>query len=313
MVFIFNYLDQYSLFELIYYSIIYYLAYILLTFTYKNFIRQRVDLIKRYGANTWVLVTGATDGIGKGFCEEFAKEGFNIILVSRELNKLNTVSNEIKLNNPNIKTHVIEFDFNKRNKLNDYQETFLSLQNKFDISILVNNVGRDYHQSWNEFTLEQIYEVANVNTLPQAMLCKIFLEGLNKRKYKSALLNLSSFCSDFPFPMKSLYSSTKIFDHYLTSALREEFKGSNVDFLSVKPLGVDTPMTQMPADGFSILTVKQTVISVLKDLTYENETYGHWLHKIQAFLINIVPGFILWPFLRNCWYGGVIKINKKNL
>ncbi len=39
--------------------------------------------LKIYGKNSWVIVTGATDGIGKGFCEEFAKRGFNILLVSR--------------------------------------------------------------------------------------------------------------------------------------------------------------------------------------------------------------------------------------
>lgn len=41
------------------------------------------NLKQRYGENSWVMVTGASDGIGKGFCEEFAKLGFNIVLVAR--------------------------------------------------------------------------------------------------------------------------------------------------------------------------------------------------------------------------------------
>jgi 17beta-estradiol 17-dehydrogenase / very-long-chain 3-oxoacyl-CoA reductase len=55
----------------------------------RNFIRGQPDLIKRYGDNSWVVITGATSGIGLCYAEELAKKGFNIILVSRTLSKLN--------------------------------------------------------------------------------------------------------------------------------------------------------------------------------------------------------------------------------
>ena len=38
-----------------------------------------------YNKDSWAVVTGATDGIGKGFCEKLAKEGFNIVIVGRNL------------------------------------------------------------------------------------------------------------------------------------------------------------------------------------------------------------------------------------
>lgn len=81
---------------------------------YKHFIRKGHNLKARYGKDSWVIVTGATDGIGKGLCEEFAKTGFNIILVSRTLSKLNDVANELKKINSSIKTHVVPFDFSER-------------------------------------------------------------------------------------------------------------------------------------------------------------------------------------------------------
>lgn len=49
------------------------------------------DLYKRYGKGSWAVVTGASDGIGEGFCYELAKDGFNICLVSRSLDKLKRV------------------------------------------------------------------------------------------------------------------------------------------------------------------------------------------------------------------------------
>jgi 17beta-estradiol 17-dehydrogenase / very-long-chain 3-oxoacyl-CoA reductase len=81
-----------SFVELLVKFVIIYFAFKFAYFFYKNFIRQRLALSRRYGKNSWVLVTGATEGIGKGFCEEFAKEGFNIILVSRNIEKLKNTS-----------------------------------------------------------------------------------------------------------------------------------------------------------------------------------------------------------------------------
>jgi 17beta-estradiol 17-dehydrogenase / very-long-chain 3-oxoacyl-CoA reductase len=276
-------------------------------------------MIRRYGKDSWALVTGATDGIGKAFCEELAIIGFNIILVSRNAEKLKKVAKQVRELNSNIKTVEVEFDFDKRNQLEDYLSVFdKDLTEKYDISIVVNNVGTDYHKPWAYFSYEETFRLINLNIKPQTMLTKIFLEKLlNRSKVKDtnknnpshcAFINLSSFCSDFPFPGKSLYSSTKIFDHYLSHALREEYINSKIDFISFKPLGVATPLTPKPCDYVSILPARQCVRSCLDDLVHESETYGHWLHKIQAVLINCVPNFILHPFLRHCWYSLVMNI-----
>jgi 17beta-estradiol 17-dehydrogenase / very-long-chain 3-oxoacyl-CoA reductase len=44
----------------------------------------------------WVAITGATDGIGRGFADEFAARGFKVILISRNLDKLRSVSADIQ-------------------------------------------------------------------------------------------------------------------------------------------------------------------------------------------------------------------------
>ena len=92
---IFKSLNNISGFGYVYWSFALYGAYIwgnefIYTPLYgfwKHFIRPRRDIIKRYDTK-WALVTGASDGIGKGLCYELAKSGVNIVLVGRSQEKL---------------------------------------------------------------------------------------------------------------------------------------------------------------------------------------------------------------------------------
>jgi 17beta-estradiol 17-dehydrogenase / very-long-chain 3-oxoacyl-CoA reductase len=263
-----------------------------------------MNLINRYGSASWVLVTGATDGIGKALCEDLAMSGFNIILVSRTLSKLKKVADDIKNANPEISTQCIEYDFEKRNTLNDYLEVFSNLQEKYDISILINNVGTEQHNTFEQVRINYMFTTLNLNVIPQTILTKIFYTGMNTRKNKSAIINLSSFAGEFPFPMKSLYSATKVFNHYLSIGLMEETKlNSNIDWLSVKPLEVETVLSTTKADGITVITARKCAESLLNDLGYEDETYTHWTHKIQAFiLLNLIPRRLMYAVFRRFWF-----------
>jgi len=52
--------------------------------------------VERYGPKgSWAVVTGCTDGIGKAFALELASRGFNLVLISRNIDKLNATSKEV--------------------------------------------------------------------------------------------------------------------------------------------------------------------------------------------------------------------------
>lgn len=55
--------------------------------------RSLSNLKEKYGP--WAIVTGATDGIGKEYARELARSGINIILMSRSIEKLTRVAQEI--------------------------------------------------------------------------------------------------------------------------------------------------------------------------------------------------------------------------
>ena len=64
--------------------------------------------LKKYG--DWAVVTGCTDGIGKAYAEKLAQKKFNIILISRSLDKLNELSSYLT-DKYKVKTKVIAADF----------------------------------------------------------------------------------------------------------------------------------------------------------------------------------------------------------
>lgn len=295
----------------LYLILFYYLAK-LCRFVYKNCLRKRKNLKKRYGANSWALITGATDGIGKALAMDLAREGFNIILVSRTLEKLNKVAAEIRNINSNVSTHVIQYDFSILNQLSDYQKAFAYLKDKFDISILINNVGTEQHNNFDRVRLDLVYSTINVNVIPQTILTKIFFNKMNTRPNRSSIINISSYAGDFPFPMKTIYSATKAYNNYVSVGLSEEYKGGNIDFLSVKPLEVETVLSTTKANGFDVITPHQCSNAILNDLGHETVTYGHVNHKIQAFLMRFIPTCVMYPVFRKFWFRIFIKRDEKS-
>ena len=99
----------------------------------------------RYGKDSWAVVTGGTDGIGKAAAIHLAREGFNIVLMSRTKAKLDAVAAELvaegKQKGQDIKTKVIQIDFTKTFDADTFSKIYKDELKSLDISILVNNVG----------------------------------------------------------------------------------------------------------------------------------------------------------------------------
>ena len=62
-------------------------AFRTLKLIYRTFFGVRATTA-RYGENSWAVITGGSDGIGRAAAMYLAREGFNIVLISRTLSKL---------------------------------------------------------------------------------------------------------------------------------------------------------------------------------------------------------------------------------
>ncbi len=247
-------------------------------------------LIQRYGANSWAIVTGGSDGIGRGFCEELAKEGFNIALMARNKEKLENVAKDLQKINPKIETRVIVVDFKESHK----HETLQSLIPQFaglDVSILVNNVGTDVIGKYEEIPEKQELDMMIINIYPLVRLTKAIIPQMLKRDTRSAIINIGSTSGTRPMPYFSVYSATKAFNDFFSKALSVEYR-KKIDILSVRPMFVSTALTYRKKVELDTVSPNMCARGALDDLGYTRETCGHWIHNLLAPTLLLIPDFI---------------------
>jgi len=247
------------------------------------------NLLQRYGPGSYALITGASDGIGKCFALKLAKRGFNIVLVARNQTKLEAVKAEILKEYPKTDVRIIIADFSQCLQENFFQDIIKQVED-LDISILVNNVGIRHLNIITKLYEKQIKEEIIVNCIPQAILTKLFVERMKKRKHRSCIIALSSITIIHPIPYSSIYGSTKAFNDYLSRTMSKEHP--EIDFYSLKPGYVSTKMiSYKDASGF-VTTQEACVESALRELGHKQHSHGNWRHKLLSNIALSLPMFV---------------------
>mmetsp|Transcript_41253 Transcript_41253/g.47525 ORF Transcript_41253/g.47525 Transcript_41253/m.47525 type:complete len:162 (-) Transcript_41253:143-628(-) len=144
------------------------------------------------------------------------------------------------------------------------------------------------------------------NLLAPCMLTYTFLKKLESRKSRSALINVASIAGVSPMPKFSIYCSTKVYLRYLTNALGEESL-RNIDILLLSPGFVTTKMT-LYKTGFDACTPETTAKNTFRNLGYDKETNGFWVHEVSHLLLQVV-----YRFFPSFYYLTVTKIAHQTL
>ncbi|CDW81761.1 short chain dehydrogenase reductase family protein [Stylonychia lemnae] len=255
---------------------------------------------QRYGENSWAVVTGSTDGIGKALALELAKRGFNIVLIARNSEKLAAVAKDIQ-NKYGRDTRMIVFDFSKETSFAAY-EHIVRLLDDIDVSILINNVGMSNKPDDQEnHQLKDVHAEVVVNCYPIVILTKLLVDRLKLRYKKtgkrSLILNVASQITFIPNPYLAGYCSSKNFDDKFTKSLYYEMKGTGVDVLGLLPGAVSTGLNGFSEVPFAVIGVQSCATGTLNNAT-SFVTFGGWVHEIHGFLVknfmlDLVPQSIL--------------------
>ncbi|XP_060806674.1 very-long-chain 3-oxoacyl-CoA reductase [Amyelois transitella] len=247
---------------------------------------NKVDF-KSYGE--WAMITGSTDGIGKEYARQIAAKGCNVILVSRTLDKLKAVAEEIE-NEFKVKTKVIQADFTK----DDDTVLYANIANEIkgmEIGVLVNNVGTSY--VYPEYFLEipdwltTVTDLLKVNCTALVRVTALVLPAMVQRK-KGIVINIGSIVSECHSPLLTVYSATKAFVCKFSTTLKEEYEKDGIIVQCVTPGYVVTNMSRYKASSFFVPTPKDFVRSALRLVNTTSKTYGFFNHSLSMVFIDFI-------------------------
>jgi short-subunit dehydrogenase len=164
------------------------------------------------------LITGATAGIGAAYAKLLAKEGFDLVLVARDLPRLKGVAKELsKLYK--IKAETIKADLTKPAQLAKVEKRLAN--NSKPIEVLINNAGFGLKDSFLVSNLAREQELLDVLVTAPMRLSHAVLPGMIKRN-SGSIVNVSSVAS---FIAGGTYSAAKsyltVFSEYLHTELRD--------------------------------------------------------------------------------------------
>ena len=183
----------------------------------------------------YTLVTGASTGIGNELSKLFAKDKHNLILVSRNKNKLQSVKNELLKYNIDIKILALDLESSE-----DIQSLFNYIEiNKLAVNILINNAGIGTFGDFNDIEWSKEEALIDINIKALTQLTKYFLPKIIDYK-NGGVLNVAStaaFCSG---PRMAAYYASKAYVLNLTEAIYEEYKGNGINISCLCPGPVKT-------------------------------------------------------------------------
>lgn len=200
------------------------------------------------------LITGASSGMGRDMAEILSKQGYDLILVARQEDKLIELKNKLQTN-----VKVIALDLSNPDACYDlYEKT----KNE-DIDILINNAGYAAFGEFDKVPLETELNLIDLNIKAVHILTKLFLKDL-KKKNNGYILNVASSAGMLGGgPLLSSYYASKAYVVRLSEAIYEELRRekSNVSISILCPGPVDTNFNSRAGVSFAVKGLKSYGVS----------------------------------------------------
>jgi uncharacterized protein len=185
----------------------------------------------------YILITGASSGIGLEMAKQLAEKKFNLILVARSEAKLVQLQNDLK-SQYKVAVEYLLYDLSEPDSARDLYQHVKDQQ--YPITGLINNAGFGDYGNFTEMPLKKDEEMIAVNITALVGLTKLFGADMVQAG-KGRIMNVASLLSFLPFPYYSMYSATKCFVLAFTETIAAELQGTGVIITALCPGTVETP------------------------------------------------------------------------
>lgn len=239
------------------------------------------------------LITGASGGLGLSFVNIFAREGYDLVLVARNGDRLNEIKNNIE-KKYEVKATVIPCDLCSSNGA---QEVFEATKNaNIHIDVLVNNAGFGDFGEFYKSDLSKQVRMVDLNCIALMELCHLYLPDMIKMG-DGNILNVDSIAAFQPGPLMSVYYATKAFVFSFSQALYRELKGTGVKLTALCPGPIRTNFDAAADLGESGLfkNLKVWDPDAVAEFGYKNMKKGKsfcvlgFLNKLIVFANRLAP------------------------
>jgi len=240
---------------------------------------------------SWALVTGATSGIGESFTRLLADNNYNIVLVARDLPRLQERAHGLQ-EKFNVETHIIQADLATDAGCAAVEHYIANNQ----IDVLINNAGFGLNKAFTMSALDAEQQMFDVLVRTPMRLMHVALP-LMKQRNKGVVINVSSVAG---FIAGGTYSASKSYLTVLSESLHTELADTNIKISALCPGFTRTEFHQrgrMSMKGlprFMWLDSDKLVAKSWSDaLKGEAVSIPGWQYQLLVFVIQGLPRSIV--------------------
>lgn len=243
----------------------------------------------------FVLVTGASSGLGEVFARVLAARGANLLLVARSTERLERLAEDLARVN-GIRARPITADLSTREGIDALFETVSTLGAAVDL--LVNNAGVGSAGPFAALAPDRERSMVRLNCEAVVALTRRFLEPMLAQG-DGGIINVASTAGFQPVPYMATYAATKAFVVSFTEALARELRGTGVHAMALCPGPVRTGFQAaagIPGPGLRLaeLSARETVERGLSAYERGEVVFVPGLvNGVQVALSKVVPRRLL--------------------
>lgn len=286
------------------------LVYLVLRFCrfLKLYARPSSLPLYRHGSESWALVTGASDGIGKCIATELARTGFNVVLHGRNSSKLDGVVEGLRHDFPKRKFVAAVLDASSATN-QEIKDLVASLAD-IHLTILVNNVaGGQIVQPLTNTSADQVDLSLNCNARFPAQLTRAILPRFANSKQPSLILNIGSAANSIA-PYATMYGGSKACNMAMSSSLSTEMVAEGLDnkieILCISVARVtEAAQNKAPVSLFTPAASTMAKAALQRVGCGRSVVVGYFWHAVQLAFLDVAPHGVITrtvvPIMRERW------------